>query len=112
MGAFDGLSFKKELTKVGIPADQAEAFSELIRDHVVSNAVNKDELQHVELRLSEKLDHVERRLDEKIDRVEERLRSEIEQLGQQMTIKLGSMIVGATVILLAALGLLATWLPD
>jgi tetrahydromethanopterin S-methyltransferase subunit G len=95
MSAFDSLSFKQELTKVGFPADQAEVMAALTRDHVLGNAATKDDLLHVE-----------RRLDEKIDRVEERLKSEIKQLDQRMTIKLGSMLVVAVGLIITAQKLL------
>ncbi len=95
MSAFDGLTFKQELTKVGIPTDQAEALSALIRDHVVGNAASKDDLLHVE-----------QRLNEKINRVEERLRAEVNSLGQSMTIKLGSLSIAGVVIILTAMALL------
>jgi len=95
MSVFDSLSFKQELTKVGFPADQAEALAALTRDHVLGNATTKDDLLNLE-----------RRLDEKIDRVEERLKSEIKQLDQRMTIKLGSMIVVAVAVIVAAQRLL------
>ncbi len=91
MSAFDSLSFKQELTRVGFPDDQAEALAALTRDHVLANAATKDDLLGVE-----------RRLNEKIDRVEERLLSELRLLNQSMTIKLGSIAVVAVGIILAA----------
>ena len=95
MNAFDSLSFKQELTKVGFPSDQAEALAALTRDHVLGNAATKDDLLNVE-----------KRLDQKIDRTEERLKSEIRQLEQRMTIKLGSMIVVAIALIVTAQQLL------
>jgi hypothetical protein len=95
MSVFDSLTFKQELTKVGFPDDQAEALAALTRDHVLANAATKEDMLNVE-----------RRLDEKIDRVEERLTSEIKQLDQRMTIKLGSMMVVAVAIVVAAQRLL------
>ena len=95
MCAFDGLTFKQGLTKVGYPDDQAEALSALIRDHVVGNAATKEDLLHTE-----------QRLNEKIDRIEERLRAEINTLGQKMTIQLGSMSIAGVVIILTAMAFL------
>ncbi len=95
MSAFDGLTFKQGLTKVGYPDDQAEALSALIRDHVVGNAATKEDLLHTE-----------QRLNEKIDRIEERLRAEINTLGQKMTIQLGSMSIAGVVIILTAMAFL------
>ncbi|MDQ3561289.1 MAG: CCDC90 family protein [Pseudomonadota bacterium] len=95
MSAFDGLTFKQGLTKVGYPDDQAEALSALIRDHVVGNAATKEDLLHTE-----------QRLNAKIDRIEERLRAEINTLGQKMTIQLGSMSIAGVVIILTAMAFL------
>ncbi len=90
MSTFDGLTFKQGLTGVGIPPDQAEALSALIRDHVVGNAASKEDLLHVEERLVEK-----------IERAEERLTSQIVSLEQRMTIKLGGLIVAGVAIIAA-----------
>jgi hypothetical protein len=62
---------------------------------VLANAATKEDLLNVE-----------KRLDEKIDRVEERLTSEIKQPDQRMTIKLGSMMVVAVAVVVAAQRLL------
>jgi hypothetical protein len=49
---------------------------------------------------------VEKRLNKRIDRFEERLKAELRQLGQSMTIKLGSIVVVAVGVILAAQQLL------
>lgn len=95
MNVFDSLAFKQELTKVGFPDDQAEVLAVLTRDHVLANAATKEDLLNIE-----------KRLDERIDRIEERLRAEIKQLEQRMTIKLGSMLVVAVAVVVAAQKLL------
>jgi tetrahydromethanopterin S-methyltransferase subunit G len=46
--------------------------------------------------------NTESRLDERVDRVEERIKSELSQLEQRMTIKLGSMLVIAVGVIVAA----------
>ena len=90
MSSFDGLTFKHGLTDVGIPSDQAEALSALIRDHVVGNSVSKEDLSHIEQRLFEK-----------IERAEERLTSQIMSLEQPMIIKLGGLIVAGVAVIAA-----------
>jgi hypothetical protein len=50
----------------------------------------------------EDLSNTESRLNEKVDRIEERIKSELRQLEQRMTIKLGSMLVGAVGVVVAA----------
>ena len=90
MSSFDGLTFKHGLTVAGIPSDQAEALSALIRDHVVGNSVSKEDLSHIEQRLSDK-----------IERSEERLASKIMSLEQRMTIKLGGLIVAGVAVVAA-----------
>lgn len=102
MSAFDGLTFKQGLTKVGVPADQAEAISALIRDHVVGNAATKDDLLHLEAQLNEKIDRVEERLKFEIKQLDHRLTAELTQLNQSMTIKLGSLIALGVAIVVAA----------
>ena len=105
MTKFDGLTFKQGLTQVGVPSNQAEALSELIRDQVVANAATKEDLLDVEKSVNLHIDRIEAVLIERIDRGEERVRSELKQLGQQMTIKLGSLAVAAVVIILSAMAL-------
>ena len=105
MTKFDGLTFKQGLTQVGVPSNQAEALSELIRDQVVANAATKEDLLDVEKSVNLHIDRIEGVLIERIDRGEERVRSELKQLGQQMTIKLGSLAVAAVVIILSAMAL-------
>jgi len=91
MTYFDSLGFAQELKKVNVPPDQAEVLASLIRDHVVGNTVRKEDLLNTESRL-----------DERVDRVEERIKSELSQLEQRMTIKLGSMLVIAVGVIVAA----------
>jgi hypothetical protein len=98
MSAFDGLTFKQGLTKVGFPDDQAEALSALIRDHVVGNAATKDDLLGAEQRLNEKIERVQERLKAEMTL----LRSEMKQSEQRMTIRLGSMVAAAVVLIVAA----------
>ena len=104
MGAFDGLTFKQGLTKVGYPDDQAEALSALIRDHVVGNAATKDDLLNIEQRLNERIDRVEERLKSEIALS----RSEMKQLEHRMTVRLGSMVAAAVVLIVAAQQLLGS----
>jgi len=91
MTYFDSLGFAQELKKVDVPADQAEVFASLIRDHVIGNTVRKEDLANTETRLNDKA-----------DRIEERIKSELRQLEQRMTIKLGSMLVVAVGVIVAA----------
>lgn len=91
MTYFDSLGFAQELKNVDVPSDQAEVLASLIRDHVVGNTVRKEDLSNTESRLNEK-----------VDRVEERIKSELRQLDQRMTIKLGSMLVVAVGVVVAA----------
>jgi hypothetical protein len=102
MTAFDSLAFKRELTEVDFPSEQAEALAGLMRDQVLGNAATKDDLAHLEQRIKAELST----LDTKIARVEERLKAEIRQLGQSMTIKLGSIVIVGVGVILAALGLM------
>jgi hypothetical protein len=95
MSGFDSLGYAQKLRAVGVPSEQAETEAALVRDEVLSLTATKGDLLSVE-----------QRLDTKIDRVEERLRAEIHLLGQQMTVKLGSLTIGGVVIILTAMALL------
>jgi hypothetical protein len=95
MSGFDSLAYAQNLRAVGVPTEQAETEAALVRDEVLSLTATKGDLLSVE-----------QRLDTKIDRVEERLRAEIHRLGQQMTVKLGSLTIGGVAIILTAMTLL------
>jgi hypothetical protein len=76
----------KELTAVGFTEPQAEALT-----HAIGQLATKDDLQ--ELKVAGKAD---------LDQAVERLEHKIEILRRDLTIWLGSMIVVATGVLLAA----------
>jgi uncharacterized protein (DUF3084 family) len=102
MTYFDSLGFAQELKKVDFRPDQAEVLASLIRDHVLGNTAKKEDLANTESRFNGKIENTEHRLNEHIDRVEERITSELKQLEQRMTIKLGSMMVVAVGVVVAA----------
>ena len=96
---FDTLQYSKKLQQAGFTESQAEiqveTFKEqveLINDWIDDNLATKRDLKEVEERL---VIHINTRTGE----VEERLTSRINEVNYKITIKLGSMIVGAVVVL-------------
>jgi vacuolar-type H+-ATPase subunit I/STV1 len=130
VGAFDTLQTAKRLKEAGFDEPQAEALTGLLRDVREADQAqlaNKADLGALDAKLERvgadldaKIERVAAELDAKIERVAAELdakiekiaaelraefavlRSEMEVLRRDLTIRLGSMIVVATGVLLAA----------
>jgi hypothetical protein len=87
----------KELTTVGFTEPQAEALT-----RTVSQLASKDDLADLLATMKADLAHAVERLEYNLAQAVERLEHQIELQRRDLTIWLGSMIVAATAILLAA----------
>ncbi|PWJ81487.1 hypothetical protein C7441_11019 [Pseudaminobacter salicylatoxidans] len=84
--AYDTLGYSKALQKAGIPAKQADAHAEAVRDHVMPEIATKADIS--ELRNSMKVDL-------------QRLESLIERQTLQLTVRLGGMVIAGVAALAA-----------
>ncbi|AHF73156.1 hypothetical protein SOPEG_0608 [Candidatus Sodalis pierantonius str. SOPE] len=116
--AFDTLKFVKKLELAGVPAKQAEAFSEAVREshEAVDVATKRDledvrkdlsaEIANVRKDLSADIANVRKEMDARFDKVDARfdkINDKFEKLGMQMTIRLGLMVAAAVSIIAAIL---------
>jgi hypothetical protein len=87
----------KELTAVGFTEPQAEALT-----RTVNQLASKDDLAELQAAVKADLSRLEERFEHNLTLAVERLEHKIELQRRDLTIWLGSMIVAATAILLAA----------
>lgn len=106
--SFDTLQTAKRLKEAGFAEGQAEALTGVLRDVQEAEQTQLATKSDIGV-LDAKIDRVAADLDAKIDRVAVELRAEfaliraeMEVLRRDLTIRLGSMIVVATGVLLAA----------
>lgn len=88
---FDTLQYAKKLQKAGFTEEQAEIQAEIL--HEQTNAINNFIDDNVATKQDLKI------LRQDLVTLEERLNNRINEMGYQITIRLGSMIAGAVVIL-------------
>ncbi len=115
------LQMAKRFEQSGFSAQQSEVLSETIfetlddhtRGFATAEALERTEIairKDMEL-LDQKIDHRCEMLDQKIDKLEVSLRAEfkggLQDLGQKLTIRLGSLMVGLFTILSSLIGFIA-----
>ncbi len=85
---FDTLQYAKKLQKAGFTEEQAEIQAEVLqeRTQVINDWVDNNLVTKQDLKLG-------------LDTLEERLNNRINEMGYQLTIRLGSMIIGAVIAL-------------
>ena len=99
---FDTLQYAKKLQKAGFTEEQAEIQAEVLQER--TNAIN----DWIDNNLATKQDLKLLRQD--LVTLEERLNTRINEMGYQITIRLGSMIAGAVLILGALIPLMLKFL--
>jgi len=98
--SFDTLAYVKRLKDADVPEKQAEAQAEALR--VVFSAQD--------LATKEDLRELEASTDSKFDLLRKDLHRDMDVLRQDIIIKLGSMVIGTGIVLIAAMGALAAFL--
>ncbi|MGX8939454.1 DUF1640 domain-containing protein [Symbiopectobacterium sp. Eva_TO] len=98
--AFDTLKFVKKLELAGVPAEQAEAFSEAVREsHEAVDVATKRDLEDVRKEMIARFE----KTDAQIADVRKDMTAGFDKLGMQMTIRLGLMVAAAVSIIAAIL---------
>lgn len=96
---FDTHAFVKQLTEAGMPEPQAEVLARTQAALIDERLATKDDLQALELRLSNQIKELEARLNHQIREMESRLKYDL-------TVRLGSMSVVIAGLIIAVLKLI------
>lgn len=96
---FDTHAFVKQLTEAGMPEPQAEVLARTQAALIDERLATKDNLQALELRLSNQIKELEARLNHQIREMESRLKYDL-------TVRLGSMLVVIAGLIIAVLKLI------
>ncbi len=108
---FDTHAFVKQLTEVGMPEPQAEVLARTQAALIIDERLStKEDLQALELRLSNQIKELDARLSSQNKELDARLNHQMKELGSRLkhdlTIRLGSMFVVATGLIIAVLKLM------
>lgn len=96
---FDTHAFVKQLTEAGMPEPQAEVLARTQAALIDERLATKEDLQALELRLSNQIKELDARLNHQIREMESRLKYDL-------TVRLGSMLVVIAGLVIAALKLI------
>ena len=96
---FDTHAFVKQLTEAGMPEPQAEVLARTQAALIDERLATKDDLQALELRLSNQIKELDARLNHQIREMESRLKYDL-------TVRLGSMLVVIAGLVIATLKLI------
>ena len=96
---FDTYAFVKQLTEAGMPEPQAEVLARTQAALIDERLATKDDLQALELRLSNQIKELDARLNHQIREMESRLKYDL-------TVRLGSMLVVIAGLVIAVLKLI------
>lgn len=96
---FDTLQYAKRLKLSGFTDEQAEGQAEALKDLIDEKLATKQDLVHLEKRLTNKMSEVDGRLTNKMAEMDIRLTSKINEMGYKLTIRLGGMIIAGIAVL-------------
>ena len=107
---FDTHAFVKQLTEVGMPEPQAEVLARTQAALIDERLSTKEDLQALELRLSNQIKELDARLSSQNKELDARSNHQMKELGSRLkhdlTVRLGSMFVVATGLIIAVLKLM------
>lgn len=104
--AFDTLKLARKLEDAGFPTAQAQGAAAALAETFAEDLATKRDLKEGETALRRDLRETETRLDTRISTLEVTLRSDLRDLGHRMTIRLGTMLAAAVVLVGAMVKLL------
>ena len=107
---FDTHAFVKQLTEAGMPEPQAEALARTHAALIDERLATKEDLQALELRLSNQIKELDARLSSQNKKLDARLNHQMKEMESRLkydlTVRLGSMLVVATGLIIALLKLI------
>ena len=107
---FDTHAFVKQLTEAGMPEPQAEVLARTQAALIDERLATKDDLQALELRLSNQIKELEARLTNQNKELDARLNHQIREMESRLkydlTVRLGSMLVVIAGLVIAVLKLI------
>jgi uncharacterized protein YlxW (UPF0749 family) len=107
---FDTHAFVKQLTEAGMPEPQAEVLARTHAALIDERLATKEDLQALELRLSNQIKELDARLSSQNKKLDARLNHQMKEMESRLkydlTVRLGSMLVVATGLIIALLKLI------
>ena len=107
---FDTHAFVKQLTEAGMPEPQAEVLARTQAALIDERLATKDDLQALELRLSNQMKELDSRLTNQNKELDARLNHQIREMESRLkydlTVRLGSMFVVIAGLIIAVLKLI------
>ena len=107
---FDTHAFVKQLTEAGMPESQAEVLARTQAALIDERLATRDDLQALELRLSNQIKELEARLTNQNKELDARLNHQIREMESRLkydlTVRLGSMLVVIAGLAIAVLKLI------
>ena len=107
---FDTHAFVKQLTEAGMPEPQAEVLARTQAALIDERLATKDDLQALELRLSNQIKEMDSRLTNQNKELDVRLNHQIREMESRLkydlTVRLGSMLVVIAGLVIAVLKLI------
>jgi len=105
--SFDTLAYVKRLKDADVPEKQAEAQAEALRAvFSAQDLATKEDLRELEASTDSKFGLLRKDM----DLLRKDLHKDMDVLRQDIIIKLGSMVIGTGIVLIAAMGVLAAFL--